>query len=72
MGWVDADAHVVESPHTWDYLTPSERKFRPMLFQPDQDNQKAHWVSTEKFAAYSVLRSAKKISIKNPQPLDAT
>ena len=29
MGWVDADAHVVESPLTWDYLTPSEKKFRP-------------------------------------------
>jgi hypothetical protein len=27
MGWIDADAHVVESAHTWDYLTPSENKF---------------------------------------------
>ncbi len=44
MGWVDADAHVVESPHTWDYLTPSEKKFRPALFKPEDDNQKAHWV----------------------------
>ena len=44
MGWIDADAHVVESPHTWDYLTPAERKFRPMLFKPEEDNQKAHWV----------------------------
>jgi predicted TIM-barrel fold metal-dependent hydrolase len=44
MGWVDADAHVVESPLTWDYLTPSEKKFRPQLFKPEDDNQKAHWV----------------------------
>ena len=44
MGWVDADAHVVESPLTWDYLTPAERKFRPQLFKPEDDNQKAHWV----------------------------
>src|SRR6266404_3641447 len=44
MGWVDADAHVVESPRTWDYLLPSEQKFRPMLFKPEDDNQKAHWV----------------------------
>ena len=29
MGWVDADAHVVESPLTWDYLTPSEKSFGP-------------------------------------------
>ena len=44
MGWIDADAHVVESPHTWDYLMPSETKFRPKLFKPDDDNQKAYWV----------------------------
>jgi len=44
MGWVDADAHVVESPLTWDYLTPAEKKFRPQLFKPEDDNQKAHWV----------------------------
>ena len=44
MGWIDADAHVVESPHTWDYLTPSENKFRPMLFKPEGDTQRAHWV----------------------------
>jgi predicted TIM-barrel fold metal-dependent hydrolase len=44
MGWIDADAHVVESPRTWDYLTPSEKKFRPMLFKPEDETQKAHWV----------------------------
>ena len=44
MGWVDADAHVVESPLTWDYLLPSEQKFRPQLFKPEGDTQKAHWV----------------------------
>lgn len=44
MGWVDADAHVVESPLTWDYLTPSEKKFRPKLFKPDDDSERAHWV----------------------------
>jgi uncharacterized protein len=44
MGWVDADAHVVESPHTWDYLTPSEHKYRPALFKPEGETQKAHWV----------------------------
>ena len=44
MGWVDADAHVVESPLTWDYLTPAERKYRPQLFMPADDSQKAHWV----------------------------
>ena len=44
MGWVDADAHVVESPATWDYLLPSEQKFRPQLFKPEGESQRAHWV----------------------------
>ena len=44
MGWVDADAHVVESPRTWDYLRPSERKFRPDLLKPEGETQRAHWV----------------------------
>ena len=44
MGWVDADAHVVESEHTWDYLLPSEKKFRPVLFNPQDNSGRAHWV----------------------------
>ena len=44
MGWVDADAHVVESPLTWDYLLPSQQKFRPQLFKPEGESQRAHWV----------------------------
>ena len=26
---IDADAHVIETERTWDYLDPSEQKFRP-------------------------------------------
>jgi predicted TIM-barrel fold metal-dependent hydrolase len=44
MGWIDADAHVVESPRTWDYLQPSEKKYRPALFNPQDDSGKQHWV----------------------------
>ena len=44
MGWVDADAHVVESPRTWDYLTPSEQKYRPALFDPNDGTQRQNWV----------------------------
>jgi uncharacterized protein len=29
MPTVDSDAHVVETEHTWDYLTPSEQRWRP-------------------------------------------
>ncbi|HXG50665.1 MAG TPA: amidohydrolase family protein [candidate division Zixibacteria bacterium] len=27
---IDADAHVVESAHTWDFMDPSESQFRPI------------------------------------------
>ena len=34
---IDADAHVIETEHTWDYLEAAERKFRPRLFSsPDE------------------------------------
>ena len=28
---IDADAHVVEADHTWDFLEPAEAKYRPVL-----------------------------------------
>ena len=34
MATIDADAHVVESEHTWDYMDPSDRKYRPVLVTP--------------------------------------
>ena len=27
---IDADAHVLESERTWDYLEPAARKYRPV------------------------------------------
>src|SRR5437867_13196025 len=35
MATIDADAHVVESEHTWDYMDPADRKYRPVLVAPD-------------------------------------
>ena len=33
---IDADAHVVETERTWDYMDPSDQKYRPTLYQsPD-------------------------------------
>ena len=34
---IDADAHVIETQLTWDYLEPSERKYRPKLFSTPED-----------------------------------
>lgn len=34
---IDADAHVIETGRTWDYLEPSEQKFRPVLVPAPYD-----------------------------------
>ena len=40
---VDADAHVIETERTWDYLEGSDKKFRPVLFgSAEMDRQ--YWV----------------------------
>jgi hypothetical protein len=41
---IDADAHVVENERVWDYLEPSEEKYRPMLTPSPQNPEKQIWV----------------------------
>ncbi len=40
---VDADAHVVETPRTWDYLEGSDKKYRPQLFHSDDNPAAQYW-----------------------------
>jgi len=40
---IDADAHVVETEQTWDYLDQSDKKFRPQLFQSSGDSSAQYW-----------------------------
>ena len=37
MTIIDADAHVLESEHTWDYMLDSEREFRPKIVATPND-----------------------------------
>lgn len=40
MAVIDADAHVVESERTWDYLDGSDRRFRPTtVIVPDENGK---------------------------------
>jgi predicted TIM-barrel fold metal-dependent hydrolase len=49
---IDADAHVIETERTWDYLEPSEQKFRPLLYAcPDQPGQQ-YWVVDGKIRGF--------------------
>jgi hypothetical protein len=40
---VDADAHVVETEHTWDYLDTSDKKFRLRLFGSAEEPGAQYW-----------------------------
>jgi len=40
---IDADAHVLETEHTWDYLEPAEQKYRPQLLYSPNDPAKQWW-----------------------------
>lgn len=40
---IDADAHVVETERVWDYLEPSEAKFRPTLVPSPNNPQRQQW-----------------------------
>jgi predicted TIM-barrel fold metal-dependent hydrolase len=41
---IDADAHVLESEHTWDYLEPHEHKYRPVLVSEREDARAERWI----------------------------
>jgi len=31
VGYIDADTHVIEDEHTWDFFDPGEQQFRPLM-----------------------------------------
>jgi hypothetical protein len=41
---IDADAHVMEGPRTWQYCDPSERKFMPVLVDPGAGSDRQFWL----------------------------
>jgi hypothetical protein len=44
MQVIDADAHVVETERTWDYLEASEQKYRSLLYASLHDPVSQYWV----------------------------
>ncbi|MFQ5682017.1 MAG: amidohydrolase family protein [Candidatus Binatia bacterium] len=51
MVTIDADAHVLENERTWDYMDPSEHKFRPVIVS-ERDPQPPgteYWLVDGKF-----------------------
>ena len=48
---IDADAHVIETERTWDYLEPSEQRFRSLLYASPQDPTRQFWVIEDKIGS---------------------
>ncbi len=49
---IDADAHVIETGKTWEYLSASEQKFRPKLYSTPEDPTRQYWVIDDKVAGF--------------------
>src|ERR1043166_575565 len=39
MPMIDADAHVIETEQTWDFMDERDSKFRPVLISPYNDKR---------------------------------
>ncbi|MGH7871613.1 MAG: amidohydrolase family protein, partial [Candidatus Binatia bacterium] len=43
MPTIDADAHVVESERTWDYIDQADQKYRPLIVKPRGEGGGEYW-----------------------------
>src|SRR5437879_196747 len=60
---IDADAHVVESDLTWEYMDPADRKYRPVPVEVPGETRLQYWLIDGKvrgfrFPAYSAAQLA--------------
>ena len=44
MPVIDADAHVHECDHTWDFFEESDREFKPLIVTPQDGSHRTQWV----------------------------
>ena len=49
---VDADAHVIETPHTWDFLDAADEKYRPRLYTSPSNPMQDYWVIGNKIRGF--------------------
>ena len=68
MPTIDADAHVVESERTWDYIDQADQKYRPLIVKPRfayQWRQKGLW---EKVGAQKAFITATREDLRALYP----
>ena len=44
MAVIDADAHVVETERTWEYMEEAERLFKPEVVVPKAGGDREYWL----------------------------
>jgi predicted TIM-barrel fold metal-dependent hydrolase len=49
---IDADAHVIETDATWDYLEGPDRQFRPRLYSTPDNPMQQYWVVDDNIAGF--------------------
>ena len=40
---IDADAHVIETERTWDYISPLDSRYRPFVVRPVETRSDARF-----------------------------
>ncbi|MEA2642267.1 MAG: uncharacterized protein QOF51_3661 [Chloroflexota bacterium] len=49
---IDADAHVIETDRTWDYMDASDRQYRPVLAPAREGSTQERWMIDGKFKGF--------------------
>lgn len=49
---IDADAHVIETDHTWDFMEDGDIRYRPTSLVPDDDSGNAYWLINGQLAGF--------------------
>jgi len=55
MPVIDADAHVMENEHTWDFLDPADARYRPTLVTSEYGPRRQYWLIDGKVQGFNVL-----------------
>lgn len=53
MATIDADAHVVESERTWDYMDPTDARYRPLIVAPNGESGRQYWLVEGKIRGFA-------------------
>ena len=71
MPTIDADAHVIETPATWSYLSEAEQAFRPQIFVRDPHDGAPYGANTRNQYWVVEGRLISKTNVGEDVPVDS-